>query len=130
MGLAEKRAIEAFKTNNFNQLKSEIESLTGFPVEFDITWDNFSSQLEGRSSPVETMTEYMTCMFFKPLINAFRSICVDDMGKTALKSLLKKVQMINTGNFYGDSGVSFESGVLKLDFLSRFFVNQTFDAII
>ncbi|MCK6597635.1 MAG: hypothetical protein L6Q37_04665 [Bdellovibrionaceae bacterium] len=116
MGLAEKRAIESFKSGKFNEFQKQIEGIIGFAVEFDISWDNFGSQLEGRSNPSETMNDYMEGMFFAPMINAFRSICSDDMGKTALKSALKKIQMINTGNYYGDSGVVFETGVLKLDF--------------
>ncbi len=116
MGLAEKRAIEGFKANKLNAIQKQMESITGFPVEFDIAWDNFGSQLEGKSNPEEAMNEYMEGMFFNPIINAFRSICSDDMGKTALKGSLKKIQMINTGSHYGEYGVSYDSGVLKLDF--------------
>lgn len=116
MGLAEKRAIEGFKTSQYTDFKKQIEGILGASVEFDIAWDNFSMQLEGRSNPTEAMSEYMAGMFFQPMINAFKSICSDDMGKTALKESLKKVQMLNSGNYYSDSGVTYDSGVLKLDF--------------
>lgn len=116
MGLAEKRAMESFKTSQFIDFKKQIEGILGASVEFEIAWDNFNSQIEGRSNPTETMIDYMSGLFFYPMINAFKSICSDDFGKTALKESLKKIQMINVGNYCGDSGVTFDSGVLKLDF--------------
>lgn len=117
MGLAEKRAIEGFKTNKFIDFQKQIESVIGMTVSYDIAWDDFASQLEGRSDATEAMNEYMSGMFFMPMINAFKSICADYMGKTALKSSLKKIQMLNTNSYYyGETGASYEAGVLKLDF--------------
>ncbi len=114
--LAEKRIVEGFKTSQFTEFQKQIEGIVGMSVEFDIAWDDFCSQIEGMSYPAEAMSEYMAGMFFHPMINAFKSICSDDMGKTALKESLKKIQILNSGNYYSDSGVTYDSGVLRLDF--------------
>jgi hypothetical protein len=116
MGLKEKRAVETFKTEKLKGFTDAAEKITGAPLNFDIKWDTFLDQIEGYSDANETFEAYMRNVFFKPLDAALSSICSDDMGRSAIKSALTKIEMFNTGNYSDGSGAHFDGSTLKLDF--------------
>ena len=55
--------------------------------------------------------EGFTKVFFAPLIAALRAVCVDDMGREALRDGLKKVVI----RYSEGDGISFQEGVLTFD---------------
>ena len=111
MGLQEKRAVKAFQDDSYKKLTNEINTLAGYPIEFDVNWDTLA--VEDRADLYE---EGFTKVYFTPLINALKEIAADDMGKEALKDALKKVVIKNESNHtYPPSAYSFKSGVLTID---------------
>jgi len=112
MGLAEKRIIKEFETNVFPGLKQKIDEAAGFTVPIEVRWETlakeerYSHQWAGSWSNV----------YFQPIIDAFKQICVDDMGKEALKGALKRIVVQNTKDSYSSDWATFESGVLTLDY--------------
>lgn len=111
MGLQEKRAVKTFQDGNYQTLTNEINTLAGYPIEFEVNWDTLALD--------EYAHLYEECfpkVYFTPLLNAIKEIAADDMGKEALKGALKKVIIKNEGGFYyADSAYSFNGGVLTID---------------
>ncbi|THU37039.1 hypothetical protein FAM09_18975 [Niastella caeni] len=111
MGLLERRAVKAFQDGSYPKLTNEINTLAGYPIEFEVNWDTLA--VEEYSHLYE---EAFSKVYFTPLINAIKEITVDDMGKEALKESLKKVVIKNEGGFYSaPSAYSFDGGVLTID---------------
>lgn len=111
MGLQERRAVKTFQDGSYQSLTSEINTLAGYPLEFEVNWDTLA--LEEYSHLYD---EGFTKVYFTPLINAIKEITIDDMGKEALKESLKKVVIKNeAGNYYGSTAYAFNGGVLTID---------------
>jgi hypothetical protein len=111
MGLLEKRALKTFQDDSYQKLTSEINTLAGYPLEFEVKWETLA--LDERASIYE---ESFTKVYFTPLLDAIKEIVNDDMGKEALKEALKKVVIKNEGgNVYGSNAYSFNGGVLTID---------------
>lgn len=111
MGLAERRAVKEFQEKSLPELTKEIQKLAGFEVPVEINWDQLS--VDGQASAYQ---EYWTEVFFKPVIEALGKIGVDDMGKEALKSGVKKIEFRNSaGNYSPSSAITFEGGTITID---------------
>jgi hypothetical protein len=109
-GLKEKRAAKDFQEKSFPKLAKEINSVVGAEVPIEVDWDSIA--VDGYADLYE---EGFTKVFFTPLLEALKSICADEMGKTALKDALKKVVIKNSSNSYSPSNFSFADGVLVID---------------
>ncbi|HEX6427040.1 MAG TPA: hypothetical protein VF008_05110 [Niastella sp.] len=111
MGLLERRAVKAFQDGSYQKLTSEINTLAGYPLEFEVNWDTIAQE-----EYTHMYEEGFTKVYFTPLINAIKEITLDDMGKEALKESLKKVVIKNeAGNYYGSNAYTFAGGVLTID---------------
>jgi hypothetical protein len=111
MGLSEKRALKTFQDDSYQKLTSEINTLAGYPLEFEVKWETLA--LDEKASIYE---ESFTKVYFIPLVDAIKEIITDEMGKEALKEALKKVVIKNEGgNVYGSNAYSFNGGVLTID---------------
>lgn len=111
MGLAERRAAKDFETKRFPQFKKDVDAAAHFEVPIEVRWDTLS--VEGQSHLYD---ESWSKVYFTPLIEALKNITIDDMGKDALKSNLKKIVIQNTnGTYYGDRWAHLQDGVLTLD---------------
>jgi len=111
MGLAERRAIKEFQDKQFPELSAEIQKLAGFPVPIEVTWDQLA--VEGRSNLYK---ESWPDLYFKPVIEALRQICRDQMGKDALKAGLKKIEFRNSKGAYSPAAaITFHNGQLVID---------------
>jgi hypothetical protein len=112
MGLAERRAAQQFEKNTLPQLKNRIDEAAGFDVLLDIDYTNLMREDPSRYE------DLWPKMYFEPLIEAFKAICADDLGKEALKASLKKVEVTNSDQFGSnlDGAVTFADGVLRIDF--------------
>ena len=111
MGLLEKRALKTFQDDSYPKLTSEINTLAGYALEFEVNWDTLA--LDEKASIYE---ESFSKVYFIPLVNAIKEISADEMGKEALKEALKKVVIKNeAGNVYGSNAYSFNEGVLTID---------------
>ncbi len=111
MGLAERRAAKKFEDTQYPQLKKQLDEAAHFAVTVDVNWQSLA--LDGQEHLYE---EGWTAVYFTPLIEALQGICVDDMGRDALKAKLKRIVIRNTAGVYSaGSMVTFEDGVLTLD---------------
>ncbi|WP_341221911.1 DUF6882 domain-containing protein [Polaribacter atrinae] len=111
MGLKEKRIIQAFQKELFPALETEINKAAGFAVPLEISWNTL---MEDRFSHLYNDT--FPKIFFLPLIEAFKAICVDDMGVELLQAGLKNVVIINENEEHNlDRAITFEEGVLKIN---------------
>lgn len=110
MGLAERRASMEFQEAVFPGLKSQIDKAAGFEVPMQIDWQSLA-----QPNDAHLYSEYWTKIYFEPLIGAFQRVCVDQIGKEALKGGLKRIEINNSGEKYDRNAFSFEDGVLKID---------------
>jgi hypothetical protein len=110
MGLAERRAIKAVEDKFFPAFKKDLDAAAGFDVPVEVKWETLA--LEDQTHLYE---QCIPKVYFEPLVAAVKAICVDDMGKEALKGGLKKVILCNTKDASSYRGFSFEDGVLTID---------------
>jgi len=111
MGLIEKRAIKNFQDTKFIELEKEINTIAGYPIEFQVEWDTLAA-----ADYADMYVEYFTNVYFQPIIDAFKAITVDDMGKEALKEILQKIYIKNDGTVTSEvRAYSFEGGVLTVN---------------
>jgi hypothetical protein len=111
MGLAERRAVKAFQDDRAPALLADITSIVGDGVEIEVRWDALATDEQAH-----LYDECWPQIYFAPLAAALRTIAVDDMGKEALASSLKKIVVTNESGIYnGERWASFDGGVLTLD---------------
>ena len=106
MGLQERRAVKDFQDNYYAGIKQDLDSAAGFDVNMDVKWDEL--QVEDYS---HLYIDGFQKVYFLPLIEAFKAICIDDLGKDALKAGLKQVVIRNSGT----TNIAFENGVITID---------------
>jgi hypothetical protein len=110
MGLAERRAVEQFKTDDYPNWKARIDEVAGFDVPVEVAWDELAV--------VDYASNYATFfpkVYFQPAVDALAAITIDEMGRTALRDGLKKIVVRNTEQYSSTSGFAFEGGVLTID---------------
>lgn len=111
MGLAERRAVKDFQDKQYPELKRALDAAAGFGVEVEVNWDTLA-----QDEMSHLYAEAFPKVYFKPIIDAFQTICADQMGKDALKGALKKVVICNTSGYWSPEGaIKFEGGTLKID---------------
>ncbi|WP_405226020.1 hypothetical protein [Dokdonia sp. Asnod1-B02] len=111
MGLKEKRFTKTFQEEQFPQLQKAIIEAAGFDVTFNIAWDTL---FEDRF--LHLYSDSYPKIYFLPLIEAFKAITADEMGKEALAESLKEIHITNTKDHHNPAnGFTFSNGVLTLD---------------
>lgn len=108
MGLAERRAVEQFKSGTYPELVKEVEAAAGFAVPIEVKWETLA--VEGQAANI---AEWAEKVYFQPLIAAFTAIAFDAMGKEALKGGVKKV-IIDGADGSSASAFTFVDGDLVL----------------
>ena len=117
MGLAERRALEKFKTTSFVEFSKQLEAIAQFPVTLEVKWDELATRIEEYDDKEAALRDYFEKSFGKTLLATLDAICVDDMGREALQNGLKKIEIKSDENAAGSpySGFSFENGKLVLN---------------
>jgi hypothetical protein len=111
MGLAERRAVKDFQDNQLPNLTADITRLAGFAVPIEINWDQLA-----KADYASSYAENFRSVYFQPVINALKAVAIDDMGKDAIKSSLKKIVFCNQhGHYSPHSAISFAAGVITID---------------
>ena len=105
MGLLERRKIKELQESAFPGRVKEIEEICGAPIQYDVDWDSFANDLEGLN-----FLDNGSC---HRLNMALRSICIDDLGKEAVRDGLKLIKLRNVGSA-GDMKITFVDGVLDM----------------
>ena len=113
MGLAEKRVAKTFEEQIYPELVGEINGLAGKELAFEVHWDQLA--LEGKSHLFE---ECWKKVYFDPIIEALKNICVDDMGKEAVAAGLDKIVIQNeVKNSIAAKCCQFENKILTVNHL-------------
>jgi hypothetical protein len=110
MGLAERRAIEQFKTDDYPGWQAKIEKAAGFPVPVEVSWEELAV-----NEYASSYAEFFPKVYFQPLVDALNAITFDELGRTAAREGLKKIIIRNTEEYYSTRGFTFADGVLTLD---------------
>ena len=105
MGLAERRKIKEFQDTILPGRVKEIEEICGAPIPYDVDWETFSDDLEA--------LHYMDNVSCHRLNMALRVICQDDMGKEAIRDVVKKIKLKNVKDV-GAKSLSFGDGALDM----------------
>ena len=109
MGLAEKRALAAYKNDKFPQWKPKLDSICGFDLGLEVNWDQIAK--EGLSEEYKTSFDYN---YFQPLVKALTSICADDIGKNSFKEKIKQITVTSARNF-SSMKATVNGNVLNID---------------
>ncbi|MFC1408183.1 hypothetical protein ACEZCY_02685 [Streptacidiphilus sp. N1-12] len=113
MGLAERRAVEQFKNDDYPGWKSRIDEAAGFEVPIEVEWQELAV-----ADYADRYVDYFPQVYFQPLADALSVIGADDMGRDALREGVTKVVVRNSGQFSSTTGITFVDGVLTFDHMS------------
>ncbi len=106
MGLNERRKIKELQETTFPGRVKEIEEICGTPIPYEVDWETLADDPEGLN-----YIENVSC---HRLNMALRVICLDDMGKGAVRDGLKLVKLKNVKEDAARK-VSFAAGILEMN---------------
>lgn len=104
MGLNERRKIKELQDQTLPERIREIEEICGAPISYTVDWDSFAEDLEGLN--------FMDNLSCHRLNMALRGICLDDMGKEAVREALKEIRLKNVPK--AEMKLAFADGVLDM----------------
>ena len=116
IGLAERRAIAAYRADTYPAIERGIHEAAGFPVPVEVEWDQIT--LPGDAAHY-ARDDYFGKTIFEPLTAALRSITADAMGRDALRAKLGRIRVrfdertAPASNY--PNGLSFEGGTLGIN---------------
>ena len=116
LGLADRRAIAAYRQDKWPALEQAIRKAAGFEVPIDVEWDQLTIPGDGAYYGTD---DYFGKTIFEPLTAALTSITSDKMGRDALKAKLQRVHVrfdektAPASNY--PNGLTFQNGVLDIN---------------
>jgi hypothetical protein len=105
MGLNERRKMKELQETTFPERVKEIEEICGRPIPYEVDWESLAEDLEGLN-----FIDNLSC---HRLNMALRTICMDDLGREAVREGLKLVRLKNVKD-KADMAISFEGGILEM----------------
>ena len=105
MGLAERRKIKELQDVTFPERTKEIEEICGKAIPYEVDWESLADDAEALN-----FIDNLSC---HRLNMALRTICVDDMGKEAVREGLRLIRLKNVKD-KGDMSIAFDDGVLEM----------------
>lgn len=105
MGLNERRKIKELQETTFPGRVKEIEEICGKAIPYDVDWNSLADDAEGLN-----FIDNISC---HRLNMALRMICMDDLGKEAVREGLKSVKLVNVKEIAAKN-LAFEGGVLTM----------------
>ena len=105
MGLIERRKIKELQETTFPERVKEIEEICGQAIPYEVDWESLADDAEGLN-----FIDNISC---HRLNMALRSICVDDMGREAVRDGLRLIKLKNVKN-KAEMRITFEDGVLEM----------------
>lgn len=105
MGLQERRKVAELKDVTFPERVKEIEEICGVAIPYEVDWDSIADDGEALR-----FIDNLSC---HRLNMALRVICMDEMGKAAVRDGLKLVSLKNVKETK-DVAIRFEGGVLEM----------------
>ena len=104
MGLNERRKIKELQDETLPGRVKEITEICGAPIPYEVDWTTFDD--------MEALN-FMDNISCHRLNMALRAICMDDMGKQAVREGLKLVKLANVKDKAGMK-MTFDGGVLEM----------------
>jgi hypothetical protein len=105
MGLVERRKIKELQETTFPDRVKEIEEICGKSISYEVDWDSLADDAEGLN-----FIDNLSC---HRLNMALRTICVDDLGREAVRDGLSLIKLKNVKD-KADMSISFADGVLEM----------------
>jgi len=105
MGLNERRKIKELQDTTLPGRVKEIEEICGKAIPYEVDWDSLADDLEGLN-----FLDNLSC---HRLNMALRTICIDDMGKEAVREGLKLVKLKNVKD-KAAMKLAFDGGILEM----------------
>src|SRR5437762_1789736 len=105
MGLIERRKIKELQETTFPDREKEIEEICGKAIPYEVDWESLADDAEGLN-----FIDNISC---HRLNMALRAICIDDMGKEAVREGLRLIKLKNVKN-KSDMSLNFDVGVLEM----------------
>ena len=105
MGLNERRKIKELQEITFPGRVKEIEEICGKAIPYEVDWDSLADDAEALN-----FIDNISC---HRLNMALRTICIDDMGKEAVRDGLKMIKLKNVKD-KSAMQMTFEGGVLEM----------------
>lgn len=93
MWLAEKRIVKQYQDEYLPKIQETIHNLAGVEIPLEVEWDKLPR--EGSASYLQ---EWLEKVYFSPIVEALKSICIDEMGKKAISIGVKNIHITNTEN--------------------------------
>ncbi|RYF09753.1 MAG: hypothetical protein EOO77_23065 [Oxalobacteraceae bacterium] len=116
LGLADRRAIAAYRQDKWPALEQAIRKAAGFDVPIEVEWDQLALPGDGAYYGND---DYFGKTIFEPLTAALTSITSDTMGRDALKAKLQRIHVrfdektAPASNY--PNGLGFQNGVLDIN---------------
>jgi hypothetical protein len=105
MGLAERRKIQELKDSTLPARSREIAEICGAEIPYEVDWSSIEHDAQALN-----FLDNLSC---HRLNMALRTICIDDMGREAVRESLKQVRLKNVDQ-PAQRMVSFKDGVLEM----------------
>jgi hypothetical protein len=105
MGLNERRRIKELQETTLPGRVREIEEICGKAIPYEVDWDSLADDAEGLN-----FLDNLSC---HRLNMALRAICLDDMGKEAVRDGLRLVRLKNVKD-RASMEMTFKEGVLEM----------------
>ena len=105
MGLTERRKIKELQDTTLPGRVKEIEEICGKPIPYEVDWDSLADDAEGLN-----FLDNISC---HRLNMALRAICLDDMGKEAVRDTLNLIKLKNVKD-KAAMKINFDGGVLEM----------------
>lgn len=105
MGLTERRKIKELQDTTLPGRVKEIEEICGKPIQYEVDWDSLADDAEGLN-----FLDNISC---HRLNMALRAICLDDMGKEAVRDSLNLIKLKNVKD-KSAMKINFDGGILEM----------------
>jgi hypothetical protein len=105
MGLNERRKIKELQEQTFPGRVKEIEEICGKAIPYEVDWESLSDDYQALN-----FIDNLAC---HRLNMALRAICLDDLGKEAVRDGLKLVKLHNVKTVE-EKKMTFDGGILEM----------------
>ena len=105
MGLNERRKIKELQDTTLPDRVKEIEEICGKAIPYEVDWDSLADDAEALN-----FLDNISC---HRLNMALRTICVDDLGKEAVRDGLERIKL-KTVKDKNEMKATFDGGVLEM----------------
>jgi len=106
MGLQERRKIQELKDKTLPERSREIAEICGREIGYEVDWPSIENDAQALN-----FLDNLSC---HRLNMALRTICIDDIGREAVREGLKLVRLRNVGD-PAQRRIVFEHGILEMD---------------